>query len=88
MTWGRGIVFQPTLFLFKPDFDHGMKTCNDMFDMFSSTCLSCDPHPSGSGRNTRHWVVQPPKYFPQRVSYIDINFFVKTVLATYYNSFA
>ena len=33
---------QPIFFVFKPDFDHGMLACHDMFDMFSLTCLSCD----------------------------------------------
>ena len=28
--------------VFNPDFDHGMMTCRDMFDMFSLTCLSCE----------------------------------------------
>ena len=28
-----------------------------------------DPHPSGSGRNPRHWAVHPPEYFPLCVSY-------------------
>ena len=41
MTLGHGTVFQPTFF-FKPDFDHGMMACHDMFDMFLLTCLSCD----------------------------------------------
>ena len=35
-------LFQPILFVFKPDFDHGMMACHDMFDMFSLTCLACD----------------------------------------------
>ena len=30
-----------------------------------------DPHPSGSGRNPRHWAVHPPSYFPLCVSYIS-----------------
>ena len=34
--------FSANFFLFKPDFDLGMMTCHDMFDMFSLTCLSCD----------------------------------------------
>ena len=29
-------------FVFKPDFNHGMLTCHDMFDMFSLTCLACN----------------------------------------------
>ena len=35
-------LFFSLLFFFKPDFDHGMLACHDMFDMFSLTCLSCD----------------------------------------------
>ena len=30
-----------------------------------------DPHPSGLGRNTCHWVVHPPEYLPLCVSYIS-----------------
>ena len=39
--WGM-TFFQPTFFVSKPDFDDGMITCHDMFDMFSLICLSCD----------------------------------------------
>ena len=35
-------LFQPIPFVFKPDFDHTMLACHDMFDMFPLTCLSCD----------------------------------------------
>ena len=35
-------LFSANFFVSKLDFDHGMMTCRDMFDMFSLTCLSCD----------------------------------------------
>ena len=53
MTLGRGTVFQPNSFVFKPDFDHGMLACHDMFDMFSLTCLSCDMGIMGAWHSPR-----------------------------------
>ena len=35
-------LFSGYFYGFKTDINHGMMTCRDMFDMFSSTCLSCD----------------------------------------------
>ena len=39
--WGVAL-FSGYFYGFKTDINHEMMTCRDMFDMFSSTCLSCD----------------------------------------------